>query len=64
MATKPETLKVVWLRMPLSLVKRLDARAALLRRETGKRSTRGQLIRDLLARGLDSNKKGGRHGQT
>jgi hypothetical protein len=63
MATKSENLKVVWLRMPLSLVKRLDARAARVRRETGKRTTRGQLIRALLSRGLDS-KKGGRHGQT
>ncbi len=61
--TKPEKLKVVWLRMPLSLVAHLDRQAAQLRRKTGKRTTRGHLIRTLLARGLDTDKKGGRHGK-
>ncbi len=62
MTTKSEKLKVVWLRMPVALVKRLDAQVARLRRGTGKRTTRGELIRTLLARGLDKKEKGGRHG--
>jgi hypothetical protein len=63
MPTKTERLKVVWLRMPLSVVARLDRQAAQLHRETGKRATRGHLIRTLLARGLDSSGKRGRYGK-
>jgi predicted transcriptional regulator len=62
---KPPPMEVVPFRLPPSLVRRLDAHAARLRREQpGVRFTRADAARSLLEAGLAAAEgKGGRHGK-